>query len=279
MSKIAKMERSGKAACTLVLAQALLCAWLSLQAHVRAETQGKQKTSSTATAPAEMHLSKADLVTAGGPIYVNLHRNLIKGFIGSKKWYAELMPDRWGAKEEPRKWHYWTDQFLDIVSEKLQTVDTPGQQTISITVLPNKTALFDYKGKVLPCAIERTAPGKVSKLQNDSKTAKQFNASIEKVILDSLEEAPPMPRTRNPLKEYRTSFTFCIDKEVVPRYGTPEMKICAILNQPGNNITIFVGENDPFPGVNCCNERNGPEIKGMPYAAYVDTVKKLHPGK
>lgn len=192
------------------------------------------------------YLTPQDLATADGSARVQLRKGLIYGTLTSTPCSIQLVPDVWSGDEESTNWTKWLVDFDGRVFDKWVVSDPGvGQETVQIHIA---------NGRVTQDRNQFMSP--------DPKPDRaKFEAAMQKALDDALKTAPPIPITKNPLKEVRYSITFMSDPQRVPRFGKESFGLVAVPNEKADNVIVYGRMKEGrAPGIQIINE--GPDDGG-----------------
>lgn len=172
---------------------------------------------------ATMQLDAKDATTADGSCRAGLHSGKVYCILTAINTGAVLQPDSWSSDDESVQWNRWLVDFdNNLFNNWVNSDPGEGQQTVLVRIA-NGT-------------IKQDAGHFFSGANSDqSKFAAAITSSMEK----TLKSAPPVPQTKNPLKEIRYGLTFMCDAKMAPRFGREQLGFMAVLDDSNKDVIVY----------------------------------------
>jgi hypothetical protein len=220
-----------------------------------------------ARAKSATKLSQQDLVTADGSLRAGLRNGRIYAILTAQDPVIQLSPDTWTGDEESVNWNRWLVDFDNELFDKWSAgAGVDGQETVQVTIANG--------------AIKQVASQFYSADGAGAEQQKAFEAAMGQALEQTLKGMPPMPQTKNPLKEIRMAMTFMRDPNVVPRHGREALGFVAVRNAAGDNINVFgrLNKLGQSPGIQIISERDGGTIKVTEDGPFVQKCREIDAG-
>jgi len=173
-------------------------------------------------------LSKEDVAQSYGPLFVSLSDDFVYGIVFGNAKDPDDFPTTGALVDQAKrqKWDAWQTAFFDSLCSTWKLIGKiPGQQTIHLTILPNKKYAITYLGRVFPGVLHQQNADNKPAIECSIQTLQKFNEAVEHCIKTAVTTAPSLPA-----KEFSASITFGADRERFPRYQPARFHFIANTN-------------------------------------------------
>ncbi len=212
-------------------------------------------------------LTARDVVTADGSCRVGLHGDNVYCVLTAIETRVELSPDSWSSDGESKNWTNWLSEFdNNLYSNWLKNASVNGQETVAVRIADGNISSTNGTFLQTTYATQQALGNEKSK----------FEQSINNALEQTLKTAPPIPQTKNKLKEIRTKLTFMRDSNVVPRVGKNDFGFAAVRGVDGK--LVVYGRTDDTgraPGIQILSDNDGGSIQILDQGSFVQKCSEI----